>query len=162
MFDDCFSIEAGRFSTILWLGSIIFPCTEFTGIGFIITLEFFFIGIELSSLNTLDVREPVGINFKAFTISGGFVEFAFSLNLCNKFFNARYFLSFSFKFYISYLFFFASSSALFCFSFPFRAFWETNEWSRLSQIWLNDLLWWSSCDLSWLSSYSPWDDDSYV
>ena len=144
---------------MLGLDSLIFPCTEFTGIGFIITFEFFLTGIGLYCLNTIDVRGPVGINFEAFTISGGFVEIAFSLNLCNKFFNALSFRIFSFKLSISSLFFFASSSAFFFLSFPFRAFCETKEWSRLSQIWLKDLLWWSSCDLSWLSSFYPWDDD---
>lgn len=159
MFEDCFSIDAGRFSIMLGLDSLILSFTEITGIGFIITFEFFLIGIADSYLNTIDVRGPAGINFEAFTISGGFVEFAFSLNLCNKFFNALSFLIFSFKLSISYLFLFASSSAFFFFNFPFRAFCETKEWSRLSQIWLKDLLWWSSCDLSWLSSCSPWDED---
>ena len=127
MFEDCFKIDAGRFSTKLGLDSLILPCTEFTGIGFIITFEFFLTGTTVSCLKTIEVRGPVGISFEAFTIYGGFVEFAFYLNLCNKFFKALYFLTFSFMLSISSFFFLASSSAFFFFSFPLRAFCETNE-----------------------------------
>ncbi len=67
MFEDCFSIEVGRFSTKLGLDSRIFPCTEFTGTGFIITFEFFLNGI-VSYLKIIEVLWPVGINFEAFTI----------------------------------------------------------------------------------------------
>lgn len=91
MFEDCFKIDAGGFSMKLGLDSLFFPLTEFTGIGFIITFEFFLNGPVDYSLKIIEVRGPVGISFDAFTISGGFFELAFSLSLCSKFFRAFYF-----------------------------------------------------------------------
>jgi hypothetical protein len=105
MFDDCFKIDAGGFSTKLGLDSLFFPLTELTGIGFIITFEFFLTGIAVYSLKIIEVRGPAGINFEAFTISGGFVELAFSLSLCNKFFRAFSFRIFSFMLSICSFFF---------------------------------------------------------
>lgn len=67
MFEDCFNIDVGRFSTKIGLDVRILVISEFTGTGFIITLEFFRTGI-ISYLNTIEVFGPVGINLDALTI----------------------------------------------------------------------------------------------